>query len=137
MTTYNDWQIRMNRINDNLLQLDSLVESYQKSKRGTDELRKSVEDLEEQIGGFENTIKDAEATASTFDREFLERKESFPQPFSPDKLYTLQDFTLFFFFISYCILVVAVLLTFEKTKEILIGSLIFGALSIGLIMRYA
>ena len=35
------------------------------------------------------------------------------------------------------VLVVAVLLTFEKTKEILIGSLIFGALSIGLIMRYA
>ena len=137
MATLSDWQTRFSRLNDGILQLQNLVESYTRNTRATTDLIQAVDDLKKKKGILEAKEQDFEQAASTADREFLEQKSGYPDPFYPDKLYTVQDFTLFFFFVSYVIFIVAVILTLrEKMKLILGGGVIVLLLSFALIMRY-
>jgi hypothetical protein len=138
MSTLSDWQDRYSRLSDGIQQLQNLVESSVKNTRATQDLIQAVDKLEETKAVLESKERDFEQEASTSDREFLERKNEFPDPFVPDKLYTIQDFIFFFFFISYVIFVVALALTFpEKQGLVLGGGFIFLLLIFALIIRFA
>ena len=132
-----DWQTRIGRLQDQLNQIDSLVNTFANTERSTSELVKKVIQMEDRVGQQENRIDEAEQSAATYDREFLERKEIMPSIFVKDKLYTLQDFTFFFFFISYLIFALAISMTVEeKTKTL--GSFFIAGIVIALvILRYA
>ena len=138
MATLSDWKDRFSRLSDGILQLQNLVESSVRNTRGTKDLIEAVDSLQKRKAILESKEKDLDTKASTYDREFLERKSEFPDPFHPDKLYTVQDFTLFFFFISYVILIVALALTFtEKQGTVLGGGFVMLLLLFALIVRYA
>jgi hypothetical protein len=138
MATLSDWQTRTSRLQDDIVQLENLIESSDRNSRGTRELIRSVNDLEKTKAALETKQKDFEQTAATFDREFLERKSEYSDPFKPDKLYTIQDFVFFFFFVSYCIFVLALSLTMPSDQgKILIGGFVLLLVSFALIMRYA
>lgn len=138
MATLSDWRDRYNRLSDRILQIENLVESYVKNTRGTQDLIDAVDSLEKKKAILESKEKDFEQSAATFDREFLERKAGFPDPFYPDKLYTVQDFIFFFFFVSYAIFIVALALTFtEQQGKILGGGFILLLVFFALIIRYA
>ena len=138
MTTLSDWKDRFARLNDSILQLDALVESSEKNTRGTDDLVKAVDELEKKKAILETKEKDYEQTAATFDREFLERKSEFSDPFEPDRFYTIQDFVFLFFFVSYSLLLVALALTVPSQQgKILLGGFIVLLIVFALIMRYA
>lgn len=138
MATLSDWQDRFSRLTDGILQLQTLVESSVQNTRGTEDLIVAVDDLKRKKAILEAKEKDFEQKAATADREFLERKSGFPDPFYPDKLYTLQDFTLFFFFISYIIFIVALVLTLREKMGLILGiGIIVLLLIFALIIRYA
>ena len=137
MASLNDFQDRYSRLKDQINRLEQLSSSFEKHTRSTDELVQSVQKMETQIGSLENKIQDAEDSAATFDREFLERKQTFPQPFQPSKLYTIQDFTFFLVILSYILFVVALALTFEPKGKILASGVVFALVFLGLIYRYA
>jgi hypothetical protein len=138
MSTLSDWRDRFSRLNDGILQLQTLVENSVRNMRGTQDLVEAVNKLEEKKGTLEAKQKDYEQSAATFDREFLERKSTFPDPFYPDKLYTIQDFLLFFFFVSYAVFVVALALTLPLSQgKILVGGFVMLLIIIALLVRYA
>ena len=137
MATLSDWQSRFSRLNDGIIQLQSLVESYTRNTRGTTELISAVDDLKKKKAILEAKEKDFEQKASTADREFLEQKSGYPDPFYPDKLYTVQDFTLFFFFVSYVIFIIALVLTIREKMGLILGiGTVVLLLCFGLILRY-
>lgn len=135
MTTLSDWKDRYNRLNDATLQLQNLVESSERNTRGTKDLIEAVDSLEKKKAILDSKQKDYERDASTFDREFLERKSGFPDPFYPSKLYTIQDFILFFLFVGYTIFVVALSLSFPSSQgKVLLGGFVgLLLISIGII----
>lgn len=138
MATLSDWQDRYSRLSDGILQLQNLVESSVKNTKETEELIQAVDGLEKRKAILESKEKDFDQQAATYDREFLERKATFPDPFQPDKLYTVQDFTLFFFFISYVILIVALALTFPVQQGLVLGGGFILLLAIlAILIRYA
>ncbi len=128
MTTLSDWRDRYSRLSDGILQLQNLVESSVKNTRGTQDLIDAVANLEQKKAILQSKQKDYEKDASTFDREFLERKSGFPDPFYPSKLYTIQDFVLFFLFVSYSIFIVALSLTFPTQQGKVLGGGLVGLL---------
>ena len=137
MATFNDWQTRIGRLQDQLNQIDSLVNTYANTERSASELVKKVTQIEDRVGEQENRIDAAEQSAATYDREFLERKELMPSTFQKDRLYTLQDFSFFFFFVSYLIFALAISMTVQEKAKTL-GSFFIAGLVISLvILRYA
>jgi hypothetical protein len=138
MGTLSDWKDRFSRLNDGIIQLQNLVESSVKNTQATNDLITAVDKLERKKAILDSKEKDFDQQAATSDREFLERKTGFPDPFYPDKLYTIQDFILFFFFVSCIILVVALALTFPLSQgTVLVGGFVMLLLSFALIIRYA
>ena len=138
MATLSDWQTRTSRLQDDLIQLENLIDSSERNSRGTRDLIRAVNDLERNKAVLETKEKEFEQTAATFDREFLERKSEYSDPFKPDKLYTIQDFVFFFFFVSYCIFVLALSLTMPSEQgKILLGGFVLLLVLFALIMRYA
>lgn len=133
-----DWKDRYSRLTDGIQQLQTLVENSVRNTRATQDLIQAVDKLNERKGTLEAKQKDLEQSAATFDREFLERKSEMPDPFVPDKLYTIQDFLLFFFFLSYLLFVLALALTFPSSPGKILGGGFFVLLLIlTLIMRFA
>ena len=137
MASLSDWQNRLTILQDQIQQLEPLVVSYTKHTRATDDILKRVAELEDEKGTLENKISETEEAATTFDREFIERKSDQPGLFKVDKLYTIQDFTMFFFFVSYAILIVALSLTFDKKLPILFGGVFIFVLVLVFLFRSA
>lgn len=138
MATKYDLEQRKGRLDAQINQINELVHMYENNTRATDDILKRVNELEDALGQAKNRKSDAESTAATFDREFIERKAVLPDPFKPDKLYTIQDFTLFFFFLALSIFILAMSLTLkEQALKIIIGGGSLIALSMGLILRFA
>ena len=137
MAGLNDWQTRIGRLQDQLNQIDSLVNTFANTERSTSELVKKVIQMEDRVGQQENRIDAAEQSAATYDREFLERKEIMPSVFVKDRWYTLQDFTVFFFFISYLIFALAISMTVEEKAKTLGSFFIAGIVIALVILRYA
>jgi hypothetical protein len=137
MASQNDWDTRKMRLDAQVLGLNDLVNTFVNKTKATDELMKEVDTIHESIGEQENRIDSADEAAATYDREFLDRKADMPGKFVKDKLYTIQDFTLFLFMISYILFALAVALISGKNITVLgimagIGILIFAS-----ILRYA
>jgi hypothetical protein len=117
-------------------QIDSLVNSYQKTEKSTTALIDRVVTLENRVGDQENRIDAAEQSAATYDREFLERKEG-SSPILNSHIYTLQDFSFFFFFVSYLIFGLAISLSVEEKLKTLGSFFIAGIVIMIVILRYA
>jgi hypothetical protein len=137
MATANDWDTRKARVLDQFsTQLPALITNYEMKTRALDDIQNQVSKLEDEKGKLEFEINKAEQEAATADREFIEKKETFPDPFKVNKLYTIQDFTFFLFFLSYVIFLVAMAMVLEdKTKVLGIGLVVLFILVI-LMYRY-
>ena len=109
MATGYDWTTRVSRVQEQFnIQLPALIDNYEMKTRALDDLVQQTTKLETEKGKAEHEIKMAEQNASTADREFIERKQGLPDPFKPSKIYTVQDFTFYLFFLSYCIFIIAI-----------------------------
>jgi hypothetical protein len=137
MASQEDWDTRKARVESNVLELNDLVNTFVNKTKVTDSLIKEVNNIKENIGEEENRIETADEAAATYDREFLDRKADFPNPFVKNKLYTVQDFTLFFFMVSFIIFSLALSLTLGPSRKVLSGMAILSIVVFGLIMRYA
>ena len=120
-----------------LEQLDASVRSYVNTDASTKELIETVTNVKDRLGQVENRIEAAEQAAATYDREFLERKNGMPSTFVKDRIYTLQDFSFFFFFVSYLIFALAISLTVEQKIQTLTTFFIVGIVIMLTIVRFA
>jgi hypothetical protein len=137
MATANDWDTRVARVQEQFnTQLPGLITNYEMKTRALDDLVKQTQDLEDQKGKLEYEIKMADQNAATSDREFLERKSTFPDPFKPSKLFTIQDVTFFMFFMSYFILLVAVSMVVQEKMKMFAGGLVLFFFIVILLYRY-
>lgn len=138
MASGSDWTTRKSRVVDQFTStLPTLITNYELKTRALDDLVGQIQKLEDEKGNLEYQISLAEQNASTADREFLERKSTFPDPFKPSKVATIQDFTFLLFFVSYFLfLVAASLIVQEKTKVFVSGLLIFVFVLV-VLYRYA
>lgn len=137
MASQDDWNTRKGRLESNVLELNDLVNTFVNKTKATDSLIKEVNLIKENIGEEENRMETADEAAATYDREFLDRKADFPTPFVKNKLYTVQDFTLFFFMVSFIIFSLALSLTLGPSRKVLSGMAILSLVIFALIMRYA
>lgn len=137
MATENDWTTRVGRLQDQVnTQLPALITNYEMKTRALEDLVKQVDKLEDEKGRIQREISMAEQDASTADRDFLERKQKFPDPFTPSKIYTIQDFTFYLFFMSYLILLVAASMVFQEKMKTFIGGIVFLGIIVVLMFRY-
>ncbi len=137
MATANDWSTRVARVQEQFnIQLPALITSYEMKTRAVGDLVAQTTKLEDEKGTIEHEIQKAEQDAATADREFIERKQTFPDPFKPSKIYTVQDFTFYLFFVSYCILVVALSMIFEEKVKTFMGGIVLLFFITALLYRY-
>ncbi len=137
MATADDWNTRVSRVKEQFdIQLPGLIDNYEMKTRALNDLVAQTTKLEEEKGKVEQEIKMAEQDAATADREFIERKQTFPDPFKPSKIYTVQDFTFYLFFVSYCILVVAVSMMVEQKIKVFVGGIVLLFFIVALMYRY-
>ncbi len=137
MATADDWNTRVSRVKEQFdIQLPALIDNYEMKTRALNDLVGQTTKLEEEKGKAEQEIKMAEQDAATADREFIEQKQTMPDPFKPSKIYTVQDFTFYLFFVSYCILVVAVSMTVEQKIKVFMGGIVLLFFIVALMYRY-
>jgi hypothetical protein len=137
MATDNDWDTRKARVIEQIeTQLPALITNYELKTRATSDLVKQTQMLEDEKGKLEHEMKMAEQNASTADREFIERRETFPDPFKPSKIYTIQDFTFYMFFVSYLIFLVAVSMVFQEKIKTFVGGIVLLFFIVALMYRY-
>ena len=129
--------LRLYNLETNKNLLDHSVESYVKNTASTKDLIETVRSVKDSIGQVENRIEAAEEAAATYDREFLERKNTMPSTFIKDRTYTLQDFSFFFFFVSYLVFALAISLTVEQKIQTLTTFFIVGIVIMLTIVRFA
>lgn len=144
MQQVDDAKQRLELLKDNLNVFRDQSVLFQQKTRSTDELQRTKRSVEEKIGYFETKEEEAETAAETYDREFLDRKEKQPDPFVKDKFFTIQDKTLFLFWISYAILVVFMIVgSYLKTQDVkqvgyyLLFAILLGVFLFGIILKYA
>lgn len=144
MQQVDDTKQRLELLKDNLNVFRDQSILFQQKTRGTDELQRTKRQVEEKIGFFETKEQEAETAAETYDREFLDRKEQQPDPFVKDMFYTVQDKTLFLFWISYLILVIFMIVgSYLKTQDIkqvgyyVLFAILLGIFLFGIILKYA
>ena len=137
MATSNDWTTRVGRVQEQFnIQLPALIDNYEMKTRALGDLVSQTTKLEDEKGKLENEIDMAEQKAATFDREFIERKQTFPDPFKPSKIYTVQDFTFYLFFVSYCIFIVAISMMVEQKMKAFMGGIVGLLVIIIFMYRY-
>lgn len=137
MATANDWDTRKVRLQDQFQsQLPSLITNYEQKTRSLNDLVGQVVKLEEEKGTLEHEILMAEQASATADREFLERKQTLPDPFVPAKVYTIQDITFLLFFISYCIFIIAIAMVSQHKMSTFVAGLVGLLVIVMLLYRY-
>lgn len=137
MANQDDWDTRKSRVTEQIeIQIPALITNYEMKTRATRDLVAQAEKLETEKGKLEHEIKMAEQNASTADREFIEQRATFPDPFKPSKIYTLQDFTFYMFFVSYLIFLVAVSMVFEEKVKTFVIGIVLMFFIIALMYRY-
>jgi hypothetical protein len=144
MQQVDDAKQRLEIVKDNLNIFRDQSVLFQQKTRSTDELQRTKRSVEEKIGYFETKEEEAETAAETYDREFLDRKEQQPDPFVKDAFFTIQDKTLFLFWISYAILVLFMIVgSYLKTQDVkqvgyyLLFAILLGIFLFGIILKYA
>lgn len=137
MATGYDWTTRVSRVQEQFnIQLPALIDNYEMKTRALGDLVAQTTKLEDEKGKLEQEIKMAEQNASTADREFIERKQGLPDPFKPSKIYTVQDFTFYLFFLSYCIFIIAISMMVEQKIKAFIGGILGLFVIVILMYRY-
>jgi hypothetical protein len=137
MATSNDWTTRVARVTEQYnITLPSLITNYEMKTRAVSDLVKQATTLEDEKGKLEHEAKLAELEASTADREFIETRKTFPDPFKPSKIYTVQDFTFYLFFVSYFIFLVAVSMVMEEKMKVFFGGFVVLLVIVALMYRY-
>ena len=144
MISADDAKQRIMLLGDNLTIFRDQVTTFQQKSRSTDELQRTKREMEEAIGKLEAKELDVESAAETYDREFLDRKGDQPDPFIKDKFYTLQDKTLYFFWIAYALLTATiVVVTYAQTGSAksalynLAYAIVAATVIVGLIFKFA
>ena len=139
-----DVKFRKSQLDDNLITLDQLVTTFQQKTRATGELQKTKREAEDSLGALETKGKDADSAAETYDREFLDRKQDSGDQFVSKKNPTIQDFTLYFFWVSYLLFCIAMLLityfSSQSLKQTGYMSLFLSVVAFfifGMVLRYA
>lgn len=110
MYTAEDLRDRKSKLDSLMVQLDQQTTLFQQKTASTTELQRSKREMEAAIGNVQNEISDAERAAEASDRVFLDRRPELGDPFVPERTATLQDFTLFFFSISFILFTAAICL---------------------------
>lgn len=137
MATSNDWTTRVARVIEQFnITLPSLITNYEMKTRAIGDLIKQTTKLEEEKGILEHEAKLAEQEASTADREFIETRKTFPDPFKPSKIYTVQDFTFYLFFVSYFIFLVAISMVMEEKMKVFVSGIFLLFVIVALMYRY-
>jgi hypothetical protein len=137
MASAQDWDDRTSRVKSQFTQLQDLITNYEMKTRAVGDLMEQVRKLEEDKGKMDHQIQLAEQEAATADREFIEKKETMPDPFKASKIYTVQDFTFYLFFVSYFILLVAISMIVQEKVKTFVGGIAFLFFIIALMYRYA
>ena len=139
-----DVKFRKSQLDDNLITLDQLVTTFQQKTRATGELQKTKREAEDSLGALETKGKDADSAAETYDREFLDRKQDSGDQFVQKKNPTIQDFTLYFFWVSYLLFCIAMLLityfssqSLKQTGYMSLFLSIVAFFIFGMVLRYA
>lgn len=117
--------------------LPTLITNYELKTRALNDLVRQNQKLEDEKGTLQHKISMAEQNASTADREFLERKAEFPDPFVPSKVATIQDFTFLLFFLSYFVFLVAVSLIVQEKTKVFVSGLVLFMFVLVVLFRYA
>lgn len=137
MASINDWNTRIARVKEQFeITLPSMITTYEMKTRAVEDLVQQTTKLEEEKGKLENEARMAEQEASTLDREFIETRKTFPDPFKPSKIYTVQDFTFYLFFVSYFIFLVAVSMVAQEKTKVFAGGLVILLFIVALMYRY-
>ena len=144
MNNANDAKNRLEILKDNLAVFREQSVLFQQKTRSTDELHRTKREVEEKIGGLEAKTQDADAAAETYDREFLDRKAEFPDPYLKGRMDTLQDRTFTFFTLAFLLLTIAIGVDthirygdFKTTMKYVGYMLLVGLFIFGLIFKYA
>ncbi len=132
-----DWTTRVARVQEQFnITLPNLITNYELKTRALGDLVAQTTKLEDEKGRLEQEIKTAEQAAATADRDFIEKRQVFPDPFKPSKIYTVQDFTFYLFFISYCVFVVAISMMFQQKIKTFVAGIVLLFVIIALMYRY-
>jgi lipopolysaccharide export LptBFGC system permease protein LptF len=139
-----DVKLRKSQLDDKLITLDQLVTTFQQKTRATDELQKTKRHAEDALGELETKGKDADSAAETYDREFLDRKDAMGDTFKAKRNPTIQDFTFSFFWISFLLFAVAMLLvtyfssgSLKQTGYMALFLALVAFFIFGMVLRYA
>jgi lipopolysaccharide export LptBFGC system permease protein LptF len=139
-----DVKFRKSQLDDKLITLDQLVTTFQQKTRATDELQKTKQHAEDALGELETKGKDADSAAETYDREFLDRKDAMGDTFKAKRNPTIQDFTFSFFWISFLLFAVAMLLvtyfssgSLKQTGYMALFLALVAFFVFGMVLRYA
>ncbi len=137
MATAEDWDRRVERVvNQFDITLPNLITTYEMKTRSLNDLVKQAQGLEDDIGRLMNEGKKAEQEASTADREFIETRKTLPDPWKPSKIYTVQDFTFYLFFVSYFVFLVAVSMVAQEKIKVFVGGILVLLVIVALFYRY-
>jgi predicted RND superfamily exporter protein len=137
MATGNDWETRKARVTEQIeIQIPALISNYEMKTRAVGDLIKQMQTLEDEKGKLEHEMNKAEQDAGTADREFIERRQTFPDPFKPSKIYTVQDFTFYLFFVSYLVFLVAVSMVMQEKIKTFVGGIVVLFFIVALMYRY-
>jgi len=137
MATDYDWSNRVGRLTTEFnTTLPELITNYEMKTRAVDDLLTQITKLEGEKGRLQHEAKLAEIEASTADREFIETRKTLPDPFKPSKIYTVQDFTFYLFFLSYFIFLVAVSMVVQEKIKVFVGGIVLLFFIVALFYRY-
>lgn len=137
MATATDWTNRVGRVTAEFNNtLPELITNYEMKTRAVSDLLGQIQKLEEEKGRLSREAKMSEIEASTADREFIETRKTMPDPFKPSKIYTVQDFTFYLFFVSYFIFLVAVSMMVQEKIKTFVGGIVILFFIVALFYRY-
>jgi hypothetical protein len=139
-----DVKFRKSQLDDNLVTLDQLVTTFQQKTRATGELQKTKQHAEDALGELETKGNDADSAAEAYDREFLDRKDTMGDPFKAKRNPTIQDFTFSFFWVSFLLFSIAMLLvtyfssrSLKQTGYMALFLSLVAFFIFGMVLRYA
>lgn len=137
MATATDWTTRVGRVTGEFTTtLPELITNYEMKTRAVGDLLTQIQKLETEKGRLTREAKLSEIEASTADREFIEVRKTMPDPFKPSKIYTVQDFILYLFFVSYFIFLVAISMMVQEKIKTFVGGIAGLFFLIALMYRY-
>ena len=124
----------------------NLFNQYEASLRVSSSLTQQSSVLQANLNSLNTKLTNIKKTADTYDREFIDRSAGKNNIgfFRKRGISTLQDWLLFFFFLSYAVICITIIIysTAMSTQKIMTfgmtasASLVFGVMMSAVIMRF-